>query len=115
VAGLAWTAYGGEVLKIEAAAMPGKKALTLTGHLGDVMKESVQTALSYVRSLSPRLKIKSDFFEEHELHVHVPSGATPKDGPSAGITMAVALASLATGRRVKDKMAMTGEITLRGR
>lgn len=114
VAGLAWTAYGGEVLKIEAAAMPGKKNLTLTGHLGDVMKESVQAALSYVRSLSPKLHIGADFFEKHELHVHVPSGATPKDGPSAGITMAVALASLATGRRVKDKIAMTGEITLRG-
>ena len=114
VAGLAWTAYGGEVLKIEVTAMRGEKNLTLTGHLGEVMKESVQAALSYVRSISPRLKVAPEFFESHELHVHVPSGATPKDGPSAGISMAVALASLATGRRIKERLAMTGEITLRG-
>jgi ATP-dependent Lon protease len=114
VAGLAWTAFGGEVLKIETTAMPGKKALTLTGHLGEVMKESMQAALSFVRSMSDRLNIDPQFFEDHELHIHVPSGATPKDGPSAGISMAVALASLATGRRVKDRLAMTGEITLRG-
>ncbi len=114
VAGLAWTAFGGEVLKIEATAMPGKKSLMMTGHLGDVMKESMQAALSYVRSLSHQLKIPKDFFEEHEIHIHVPSGATPKDGPSAGVTMAVALASLATCRPVKDRLAMTGEITLRG-
>ncbi len=114
VAGLAWTAYGGEVLKVEVTAMRGKKALTLTGHLGEVMKESVQAALSFVRSISDRLGIDAQFFYSNELHIHVPSGATPKDGPSAGITMAVAIASLATGRRVKEKLAMTGEITLRG-
>jgi ATP-dependent Lon protease len=114
VAGLAWTPYGGEVLMVEATAMPGEKSLTLTGHLGEVMKESMQAALSFVRSISPKLNIHPRFFEDHEIHVHVPSGATPKDGPSAGITMAVALASLATGRRVKDKLTMTGEITLRG-
>jgi ATP-dependent Lon protease len=114
VAGLAWTAFGGEVLKVEATAMPGKKALTLTGHLGDVMKESMQAALSYVRSISHILKVPPEFFDKHELHIHVPSGATPKDGPSAGVTMAVALASLATCRPVKSKLAMTGEITLRG-
>jgi ATP-dependent Lon protease len=114
VAGLAWTAFGGEVLKVEATAMPGKKALTMTGHLGDVMKESMQAALSFVRSISDKLKVPADFFDHHELHIHVPSGATPKDGPSAGVTMAVALASLATNRPVKKKLAMTGEITLRG-
>ena len=94
--------------------MPGKKALTLTGHLGEVMKESMQAALSFVRSLTHALKIPPDFFDNHELHIHVPSGATPKDGPSAGVTMAVALASLATCRPVKENLAMTGEITLRG-
>ncbi len=114
VAGLAWTPFGGEVLKIEATAMKGKKELTLTGHLGDVMKESVQAAMSFVRSLAGRLNIEPDFFDTHEIHVHVPSGATPKDGPSAGIAMATVLASLASGRRIKEKMAMTGEITLRG-
>ncbi len=114
VAGLAWTAFGGEVLKVEVTAMPGKKSLLLTGHLGDVMKESMQAALSYVRSISHLLKVPPKFFEEHELHIHVPSGATPKDGPSAGVVMAVALASVATCRPVKDKLAMTGEITLRG-
>lgn len=114
VAGLAWTAFGGEVLKVEVNAMAGKKSLIMTGHLGQVMKESMQTALSFVRSVSSRLKIDPEFFEKHELHIHVPSGATPKDGPSAGITMAVALASLATGRPVKKNLAMTGEITLRG-
>jgi len=114
VAGLAWTAYGGEVLKVEATAMPGTKTLTLTGHMGQVMKESVQAALSFVRSLTGKLKIDPEFFDKNEIHIHVPSGATPKDGPSAGISMAVALASLATGRRVRDKLAMTGEITLRG-
>jgi len=114
VAGLAWTPFGGEVIKVEATAMPGKKALMLTGHLGDVMKESMQAALSYVRSLTHVLKIPPDFFEEHEIHIHVPSGGTPKDGPSAGVTMAVALASIATCRPVKESLAMTGEITLRG-
>lgn len=114
VAGLAWTAFGGEVLKVEVTAMAGKKNLIMTGHLGQVMKESMQAALSYIRSIAGQLKISADYFENHELHIHVPSGATPKDGPSAGITMAVALASLATGRPVKKNLAMTGEITLRG-
>jgi ATP-dependent Lon protease len=94
--------------------MKGKKNLTLTGHLGDVMKESAMAALSYVRSHCEKLAIEPDFCESNEIHIHVPSGATPKDGPSAGITMATALASLLTGRPVKPYTAMTGEITLRG-
>lgn len=114
VAGLAWTPFGGEVLVIEATAMKGQKDLLLTGHLGDVMKESVRAALSFVRSLAEKLDIDPEYFDKHELHVHVPSGATPKDGPSAGIAMATALASLATNRRIVNKLAMTGEITLRG-
>jgi ATP-dependent Lon protease len=115
VPGLAYTAVGGELLFVEATAMPGKdKKLTLTGHLGDVMKESAFAALSYLRSNTEDLQIERDFLEAREIHIHVPSGATPKDGPSAGITMAVALASLMTGRRVKPCLAMTGEITLRG-
>ncbi len=114
VAGLAWTAYGGEILYIEATAMPGKPKLTLTGHLGDVMKESAMAALSYVRTNCTDLGISPEFCDKHEIHIHVPSGATPKDGPSAGITMATALASLLSGRPVKPLIAMTGEITLRG-
>jgi ATP-dependent Lon protease len=114
VPGLAWTSTGGELLYIEATAMKGKKALTLTGHLGDIMKESAMAALSYVRSHCDSLNIDPDFCENHEIHIHVPSGATPKDGPSAGITMATALASLLSGRPVRPLLAMTGEITLRG-
>lgn len=114
VPGLAWTSAGGEILFVEATVMKGKKNLTLTGHLGDVMKESAMAALSYVRSHCDKLSIEPDFCENHEIHIHVPSGATPKDGPSAGITMATALASLLTGRPVKPYTAMTGEITLRG-
>jgi ATP-dependent Lon protease len=95
--------------------MAGKKGLTLTGQLGDVMKESVQAALSYIRAHADTLGIPADFFENCDLHVHVPAGATPKDGPSAGITMATALASLLTGRPLRSHLAMTGEITLRGR
>jgi ATP-dependent Lon protease len=113
-AGLAWTSAGGEVLYIEATKMAGKKQLILTGHLGDVMKESVQAALSFIRSRAERLGIADEAFETCDIHVHVPAGAVPKDGPSAGITMATALASLMTGRAVKPKIAMTGEITLRG-
>lgn len=113
--GLAWTQNGGDILFIEASRMAGKKGLTLTGHLGDVMKESAQAALSYIRSHADRLGIPSDFFENCDLHIHVPAGATPKDGPSAGITMATALASLLTGRPLRSHLAMTGEITLRGR
>jgi ATP-dependent Lon protease len=113
--GLAWTPNGGDILFIEATRMAGKKGLTLTGHLGEVMKESAQAALSYIRSRADRLGVAADFFENCDLHVHVPAGAIPKDGPSAGITMATALASLLTGRPVRPNLAMTGEITLRGK
>jgi ATP-dependent Lon protease len=113
--GLAWTPAGGDILFIEATRMPGKKGLTLTGSLGDVMKESAQAALSYVRSRAERLGVAPDFFEQSDLHVHVPSGAIPKDGPSAGVTMTTALASVLTGRPVRPNLAMTGEVTLRGR
>lgn len=112
--GLAWTPTGGEVLFIEARSMPGKKNLILTGQLGDVMKESAHIAQSYIRSRSHQLNIPKDFFEKHEIHLHVPAGAIPKDGPSAGITMAVALASLATNQRITPDLAMTGELTLTG-
>ena len=113
--GLAWTPNGGDILFIESTRMAGKKGMTITGHLGDVMKESVQAALSYVRSRADRLGIPPDFFENCDLHIHVPAGAIPKDGPSAGITMATSLASLLTGRPVLSHLAMTGEITLRGK
>ena len=113
--GLAWTPNGGDILFIEATRMAGKKGLTLTGHLGEVMKESAQAALSYIRSRADRLGIAADFFENCDLHMHVPAGAIPKDGPSAGITMATALASLLTSRPVRPNLAMTGEITLRGK
>jgi ATP-dependent Lon protease len=113
--GLAWTPYGGQVLYIEATAMPGKGRLTLTGHLGDVMKESAMTALSFVRSAADRYDIPGQWFYQHDIHVHVPAGAQPKDGPSAGIAIATALLSLVTGRCVREGFAMTGEITLRGK
>ena len=113
--GLAWTPNGGDILFIEATRMAGKKGLTLTGHLGDVMKESAQTALSYVRSQADQLHIPADFYDNCDIHIHVPSGAIPKDGPSAGITMVTALASLLTERKVRQDVAMTGEITLRGK
>ena len=113
--GLAWTPNGGDILFIEATRMVGKKGLTLTGHLGDVMKESAQTALSYVRSQANQLHIPADFYDNCDIHIHVPSGAIPKDGPSAGITMVTALASLLTSRKVRQDVAMTGEITLRGK
>lgn len=113
--GLAYTAVGGDVLFIEATAMPGSKNFQLTGSLGDVMQESARAALSYVRSSSDRYKIEDDYWEKHDIHIHVPAGAQPKDGPSAGVTMAVALASLATGTPVKPDVGMTGEVTLRGR
>lgn len=111
---LAWTQFGGEILFVEATKMPGRKSLTLTGNLGEVMKESVQTALSYIRSNSEKLGLSKNFFDRLDIHVHVPSGAIPKDGPSAGITMATALVSLLTNRKVKPRLAMTGEVTLRG-
>jgi ATP-dependent Lon protease len=114
--GLAWTPAGGDVLFIEATAMPGKGELTITGQLGDVMRESAVAALSYVRANARKLApaLETDWFATHDLHIHVPAGATPKDGPSAGITIATALVSLICGRRVRDDVAMTGEITLTG-
>jgi ATP-dependent Lon protease len=114
VPGLAYTAVGGELLFIEATSMPGKNNLTLTGHLGDIMKESAQAALSFIKSNLTELGLSRDAFEGTDIHIHVPSGATPKDGPSAGITIVVALASLFTHRPTKSCLAMTGEITLRG-
>ncbi|HJP82116.1 MAG TPA: endopeptidase La, partial [Fimbriimonadaceae bacterium] len=108
--GLAWTPVGGDVLFIETTKMPGSKGLIVTGQLGDVMKESVTAALSYVRSHAHQLKIPNDFYDKLEIHVHVPAGAVPKDGPSAGVTMLTALTSLVTGRRVKPRLAMTGEM-----
>jgi ATP-dependent Lon protease len=112
--GLAWTATGGDVLFVEASTMKGKGRLTLTGHLGDVMKESAQAALSYARSRAKQWGIRDEYFGANDLHIHVPEGAIPKDGPSAGITMATALVSAFTGRAVRCSVAMTGEITLRG-
>ncbi len=113
--GLVWTEVGGDVITIEATKMPGKGTLTLTGHLGDVMRESAQAAVSYIRTRSEKLDIPPDFAEKWDMHIHVPAAAIPKDGPSAGITMATALASVFTSRAVRRDIAMTGEITLRGR
>ena len=115
VRGLAWTSVGGDTLQIEVNVMPGKGELILTGQLGDVMKESARTGISYIRSVSGTYGIAEDFFETHDIHIHIPEGAVPKDGPSAGITMATAMLSAVTGRRVRADVAMTGEITLRGR
>ena len=112
--GLAWTPAGGDMLFIEATAMKGDKGLTLTGQLGDVMKESASAALSFIRSNAAALGIAEDFYKNTDIHIHVPAGAIPKDGPSAGVTMLTALTSLLTGRKVKKDLAMTGEITLRG-
>ena len=113
--GLAWTQVGGDTLQIEVNVMPGKGELVLTGQLGDVMKESAQAGISYIRSVADNYDIAPEFFQEHDIHVHIPEGAVPKDGPSAGITMATAMLSAIIGREVRADVAMTGEITLRGR
>ena len=115
VRGLAWTSVGGDTLQIEVNVMPGSGELMLTGQLGDVMKESARAGISYIRSVSSRYGIPDDFFEKHDIHVHIPEGAVPKDGPSAGITMATAMLSAVTEKKVRSDLAMTGEITLRGR
>jgi ATP-dependent Lon protease len=114
VPGLAWTSFGGTVLFIEATAMPGGRGFQVTGSVGNVMQESARAALSYVRSRSHSLGIPNEFFEKSDIHMHIPAGAQPKDGPSAGVTMATSLVSLITGRKVKPQVGMTGEITLRG-
>ena len=115
VRGLAWTSVGGVTLQIEVNVMPGKGQITLTGKLGDVMKESARTGISYIRSIGEGYGLEEDYFEKHDIHIHIPEGAVPKDGPSAGITMATAILSAVTGRKVHANVAMTGEITLRGR
>ncbi len=113
--GLAWTSVGGDTLQIEVNVMPGKGEILLTGQLGDVMKESAQAGISYIRSVSKEHKIAADFFKKNDFHIHIPQGSVPKDGPSAGITMATALYSAITNKPVHASVAMTGEITLRGR
>ena len=115
VRGLAWTSVGGDTLQIEVNVMPGKGEIMLTGQLGDVMKESARAGISYIRSVSKKYAIAEDFFEKHDIHVHIPEGAVPKDGPSAGITMATAILSAVTSKKDRADLAMTGEITLRGR
>ncbi len=115
VRGLAWTAVGGDTLSIEVNIMPGSGKVVLTGRMGDVMKESAQIGRSYIRSIADRFEIDEEFFEKHDIHLHIPEGAVPKDGPSAGITMALAMLSAITGKPVRGDIAMTGEITLRGR
>lgn len=115
VRGLAWTSVGGDTLEIEVNVMPGKGEFLLTGKMGDVMKESAQTGISYIRSVAENYHIEPAFFKENDIHIHIPEGAVPKDGPSAGVTMAVAMLSAITGKKVRKEIAMTGEITLRGR
>ena len=113
--GLAWTSVGGDTLQIEVNLMAGKGKLELTGNLGDVMKESARIGISYIRSVGGDFGLDEEFFKNHDIHIHIPEGAVPKDGPSAGITMATAILSAMTGRKVRADVAMTGEITLRGR
>lgn len=115
VRGLAWTSVGGDTLEVEAGILPGKGELKLTGQMGDVMKESAMAAISYLRSIAGTYQIKPEYFKEHDIHIHIPEGAVPKDGPSAGITMATAVFSAMTNQKVRPEVAMTGEITLRGR
>ena len=112
---MAWTSVGGELLQIEAALTAGKGRIIKTGSLGDVMQESIQAALTVAKNIFQKTKTKKDLLEKHDLHIHVPEGATPKDGPSAGITMCTAITSLALGKKVKANLAMTGEITLAGK
>jgi ATP-dependent Lon protease len=114
VPGLAYTPFGGDILFIEATRMPGGRTFQVTGSIGNVMQESARAALSYVRSRAEAMHLPAEFFEKNDIHMHIPAGATPKDGPSAGVTMATALVSLVTGRKVKPHLGMTGEITLRG-
>ena len=113
--GLAWTQVGGDTLQIEVNVMPGKGEFLLTGQLGDVMKESAQAGITYIRSIADRYEISPEYFQEHDIHIHIPEGAVPKDGPSAGITMATAMLSAIVEKPVRADLAMTGEITLRGR
>ena len=115
VTGLAWTASGGDLMVIEALRMPGSGRLTVTGQLGDVMRESVDAAFSYVRSRAAQLGVEDKLFKEIDLHIHLPAGAIPKDGPSAGITLTIAIASVMSGRPIRRDLAMTGEVTLRGK
>ncbi|MBO4799075.1 MAG: AAA family ATPase, partial [Lachnospiraceae bacterium] len=115
VRGLAWTSVGGDTLEIEVNVLPGKGEFSLTGQLGDVMKESAQAGISYIRSVADKYKISKEFFKKNDIHIHIPEGAVPKDGPSAGITMATAMLSAITNKKVRADVAMTGEITLRGR
>ncbi|MBE0557220.1 MAG: endopeptidase La, partial [Proteobacteria bacterium] len=114
VTGLAWTSAGGDILHVDVSIMQGAEKLTLTGQLGDVMKESAQAALSYIRSNAKKLGVEPEFYKGKEIHIHLPEGAIPKDGPSAGLTMAMAMISAASGKPARNDVAMTGEITLRG-
>ena len=115
VTGMAWTSVGGETLNIEVNTFPGKSELLLTGQMGDVMKESARLGFSYIRSIGADMGIEPEFFEKNSIHIHIPEGATPKDGPSAGISMATAVISALTKRAVRKEFAMTGELTLRGK